>query len=327
MNVPEMRWILAFDASCEKCLKISSAVAQACDGKLELLPLAHPDVGRWREQSLGSQAPWTPTLIKVQADKIRSWTGTAMGIPLACRLGPRSTMRVLRSLGQLRRQAGEHPSEEGAGERTVGRKKFLQLGTGIAVVAGMILAGRTTAFAERKCATIDSWIEANKERLPEHYDAIIAYPMEYRMAIFSALSTESKSRFWLEHLNRYCTTHPGLTAEQVKVLDSATAIAGTQSTFERTLDPDMSRRLGDLKEAAVEAFGYNEARALIATLGPPDESAASRASLLDKPSCQCSDRDNWCSNNQYCGKTNNCQRHKGCGSLGLYVCNGLCKNP
>ncbi|GAA0593290.1 hypothetical protein GCM10010174_05510 [Kutzneria viridogrisea] len=191
----------------------------------------------------------------------------------------------------------------------------------------MILAGRTAAFAERKCAAIDSWIEANKERLPEHYDAIIAYPMEYRMAIFSALSTESKSRFWLEHLNRYRTTHPGLTAEQVKVLDSATAIAGTQSTFERTLDPDMSRRLGDLKEAAVEAFGYNEARALIATLGPPDESAASRASLLDKPSCQCSDRDNWCSNNQYCGKTNNCQRHKGCGSLGLYVCNGLCKNP
>jgi hypothetical protein len=85
MNVPEARWILAFDASCEKCRKISSAVARACDGKLELLSLAHPDVSRWREQSLGSRASWTPTLIKVQADKIRSWTGTAMGFPLACR--------------------------------------------------------------------------------------------------------------------------------------------------------------------------------------------------------------------------------------------------
>jgi hypothetical protein len=74
--------VLAFDASCGVCRDASRAVALRCDEKLELMPLAHPDVRRWREQSLGSRAAWTPTLIKVQAGDVRAWTGPAMVIAL-----------------------------------------------------------------------------------------------------------------------------------------------------------------------------------------------------------------------------------------------------
>jgi hypothetical protein len=47
-------WLLAFDASCGTCRKISSAVVDVCVRKLEVLPLLHPDVRQWREQSLRS---------------------------------------------------------------------------------------------------------------------------------------------------------------------------------------------------------------------------------------------------------------------------------
>jgi len=57
------RWVLAFDASCNTCREISAQVSSASDGKLEVLPLNHPDVQRWRQQGLGVQPPWAPTLL------------------------------------------------------------------------------------------------------------------------------------------------------------------------------------------------------------------------------------------------------------------------
>jgi predicted DCC family thiol-disulfide oxidoreductase YuxK len=103
MSGTQARWILAFDASCGTCRGISRAVAEACDGKLKLMPLAHPDVRQWREQSLGSQAAWAPTLIRIQVDDVRAWTGPAMVVALVRHLGSRSTMRVLGALMQQRR--------------------------------------------------------------------------------------------------------------------------------------------------------------------------------------------------------------------------------
>src|SRR5882757_1299577 len=56
------RWVLAFDASCGTCRQISGVAGEACDGKLEVLPLADANVRQWREQSLGVDAEWAPTL-------------------------------------------------------------------------------------------------------------------------------------------------------------------------------------------------------------------------------------------------------------------------
>ena len=105
------RWVLAFDDSCGKCRAMSRAIERACAARLEMMPLAHPDVRKWREQSLGSRAPWVPTLIRV-ADEVRAWTGLAMGIVLVRHLGALSTMRVLEALGRQRRARKKAVSEQ-----------------------------------------------------------------------------------------------------------------------------------------------------------------------------------------------------------------------
>jgi hypothetical protein len=56
MSNVRARWVLAFDASCGSCRTVSHAIGQACDGKLEVLPLAHPEVQRWRQATLGPDA-------------------------------------------------------------------------------------------------------------------------------------------------------------------------------------------------------------------------------------------------------------------------------
>jgi hypothetical protein len=96
------RWVLAFDASCGCCRAISHAVAQASGGALEVLPLSNPDVRRWRERSLGSSAPWTPTLIEVAGTDVTAWTGPSLALRLVGHLGARSSMRVLAALGRSR---------------------------------------------------------------------------------------------------------------------------------------------------------------------------------------------------------------------------------
>jgi len=105
-----------------------------------VLPLAHPDVLKWRERSLGPRAPWVPTLLRIRGEEVRAWTGISIVIPLARRLGPRSTIRVLHSLGELSRQRTERTAgEEQNG--AIGRGQFLKLGGGVALATGLVLAG------------------------------------------------------------------------------------------------------------------------------------------------------------------------------------------
>lgn len=141
------RWIFSFDATCGRCREISTATSKACDRKFEVLPLAHPDVLKWRERSLGPRAPWVPTLLRIRGEEVRAWTGISIAIPLARRLGPRSTIRVLHSLGELSGQrTGRTAAEEQNG--AIGRGKFLKLSGGVALATGLILAGFKFSDAE-----------------------------------------------------------------------------------------------------------------------------------------------------------------------------------
>ncbi len=123
MNAMAARWVLAFDASCGTCREVSRAVARACDGRLEVLPLSHDAVREWRAQAVGSSSQWAPTLLRVQDGRVRAWTGRAMGLALVRHLGPRGTMNVLRALGRLR-----HDDEETAPTRTLRRLAHIPAG-------------------------------------------------------------------------------------------------------------------------------------------------------------------------------------------------------
>lgn len=320
------RWILSFDASCGRCREISSAVSRACDGKLEVLPLKHPDVCKWREQSLGFQAPWAPTLVRVHSDSVRAWTGRLMIIPLVRQLGPRSTIHVLRSLGELRGRVAGLPIrqvENGA----LGRAQFLKLGAGVALVTGIIISGQAPALAEPEFVIARRWVGKNRDRLPQFYDDVIAYPVAYRKAIFSAQTPLVQSRLWVEHLTRYRSTHPGLSEEQENLIERALVVASNESTFDskRDLSDGTGQQIKDLEEAAKRVFGPDESYALIGTLGPSERPTVSTANR----GCTCSAEHDYCTNGSVCySDSENCLHSgpPGCGGFYKSVCNGLCQS-
>jgi hypothetical protein len=210
---------------------------------------------------MGPAAPSVPTLLRVTEDA-RAWTGPAMGVRLARLLGVRSTTRVLGALGELKRG-------EGAG-RQFGRQQFLRFGAGAVVAGGLILTGKAPAFGSQSRSELDTWLTANKNNLPTRYSEVVKYPMAYRRAIFVASSPETKRGLWADHLKSCRALHPALGAKQAEVVSLATALVGDRSLFAGTGEPAaaMDGRLEALKSAAAEAFGIDEARSLIATLGP-----------------------------------------------------------
>ncbi|MGW7415859.1 hypothetical protein [Streptomyces sp. NPDC054863] len=112
-----------------------------------------------------------------------------MAVPLVRRLGVGSAVRVVRAFGRLR-----HPADrtaDGAGD-LMGRKRFLQLGVGAAVVAGLAVTGQVPAFARSGRCKSQAWVEANMDRLPRQYADFSAYPMSYRRQIYPHLPPRTK---------------------------------------------------------------------------------------------------------------------------------------
>ncbi|MEV0242331.1 bacteriocin fulvocin C-related protein [Streptomyces sp. NPDC050674] len=315
MEKPDPRWVLAFDGSCATCRKISSAVSQACDGRLEVLPLDDSRVGQWREQAYGTDAPWAPTLLRAGSGGVRAWTGGAMTVPLLRRLGPRSALRVLRALGDLRGADARHTADRPVTGRTLRRAQFLRAGAGLVVAAGVIMRGSTPAFAENEAEAARRWVLAHRDALPTTYDDVAALPVSHRRALHEALPAKARSGLWSEHLRRFGAARPELSAAQRRVLDRALAVASDPATFEGEPPAEVAK----LGEAARDAFGPAEARAMLAVLGPAPQAAP-------PPNCECNRIDVYCGWDGDC-IDNGCRHTSmGCGSLYIYPCNGLCFN-
>ncbi|SDS60235.1 bacteriocin fulvocin C-related protein [Jiangella sp. DSM 45060] len=310
-----VRWILAFDASCGTCREISAAVARAAEDRLEVLPLRHPDVEGWRRRA--GDPEWAPTLLRVDGDEVRAWTGARLAVPLARRLGPRTSAAVLRALGRLRREAAGRPLDRSG---TLDRAGFLRLGAGAVVAAGMVFAGRTPAFAERTCTAAQAWVDAHRDALPAGYDAFGAYPMAYRRAIYAAHPAAVRSALWTEHVTRFDAARSEVTVRQRAVLDAAAAVAAGPTMHEPAARPDDALR--DLHDDAVAAFGEAGAYALLGTLGPDDGSAVLAARA---PDCDCATESVFCHGFPCRRGMWNCNTSEfGCGDFWFFRCDGMC---
>lgn len=331
MSSTETRWVLTFDASCGTCRAVAQVIESERRGKgLELLSLADRDVERWRSQALGTNPPWAPTLLEVGPSRVRGWTGMRMGIRLIGRLGLRGTTRVLRALGSMT-SADRGSTEASSG---VPRKGFLRLAAGTLVAGGLVLAGRTPAFADSGTAELRSWLKQNKGNLPTRYDDVVSYSMPYRRAIFTESTPRVKSALWVAHVERFRASRPDLTDQQVEVIERAIAVMGDVSLFEQRIraGDDADKVVSELKTVAIEAFGRDEAYALIAQLGTP---AKPEAAVL-AGDCGCSPNSDWCggycqacchfTSECPCGGVPCCCEYSGtgCGSGWIYSCNGVC---
>lgn len=345
MVVSSPRWIIAFDASCGACREISAIVSHACASRLEVLPLTHRDVQRWRAEALGADAPWAPTLLRLTGGQAHAWTGPRMTLPLLRRLGLRSAFRVVSALGELpdHRAATDRHEDEGA----VSRKQFLRFGAGAGVAAGLLLTGKAPAFAAARrpgtWADPAAWARANKAKLPRTYDEVVSYPEMYRRAIHVESSPQVRSQLWAEQLSRYQAAHPALSVDQASVVDTASKLAADPATFADTMTTQVRQRLSTLKDSAIKAFGNSDARQLVAMLGPAEPVLMSANASGAIPAgvivngCGCSVESDYCVQSS-CVPWQDCTCNGpfpndcipcsavsgGCGTFYQYPCDGGC---
>jgi hypothetical protein len=130
------RLVLGFDAGCTTCSGLAEQIEAQVGGGLEVRSLRDPQMEHWRQQALGENAPWAPTLVEISGGKVEAWTGLRMGVYLARRLGPAASWKMARILGELR---GSNRAQ--SSPRTgITRSRFIT-GLGGAVVGVSVLSG------------------------------------------------------------------------------------------------------------------------------------------------------------------------------------------
>ncbi|WP_163509806.1 bacteriocin fulvocin C-related protein [Fodinicola acaciae] len=299
---------------------------RASAGRLEVVPLGRADVTAWRQQALGPDPVWAPTLIRLDED-VRAWTGPRMALPLVRRLGPRASMRVLSALGELRRP--DKPSKN-----SLTRGQFLRLGGGAAVAAGVLLTSSSPALgADRQRSQAREWVAANAGKLPQRYDEVVAHAPAYRRAIYEASSPAVRSQLWVEQLTRQRGAH--LSAAQRDLLDKVLALATDEATFS---DDPATRsaarpRIDALRDTAKQVFERDQVHAMFVSLGPALQPGVVAPEACDV--CECSTEDDWCSKparycreitcSRECDQPHGCHCFSLCGFLYSYECNGYCE--
>jgi hypothetical protein len=134
------RLVLGFDAGCMTCSELARRIEERVGNKIEVLSLNDPFMARWREQVLGKDAPWVPTLVEVEGGAIHAWTGVRMGARLSRALGPLATWRVMQVLGEANDDLELVDSVAARAASGLTRGQFLK-GVGGAAVAMSILGG------------------------------------------------------------------------------------------------------------------------------------------------------------------------------------------
>lgn len=135
------RLVLGFDAGCMTCSELARKIEDEVGEKLEVRPLHDPQVTHWREQALGEDAPWAPTLVEVKGGEVKAWTGLKMGVMLSRRLGPGTTWRVMQLIGEIKAAPSATPN---AG---LSRGQFIKGLGGTAVAASVLLSGTFSSVA------------------------------------------------------------------------------------------------------------------------------------------------------------------------------------
>ena len=131
-----MHRYLLFDSGCSQCTEIAQAVEQATQGGLEARSLRDPTMQRLLAQARPHWR-WQPALLEVAGDRVRAFTGLAMGLRLMGVLGLR---RVWRLAKLVRRLSAPLASTKGMAGVDWRRRRFLRYALG--TLGGFAFLGR-----------------------------------------------------------------------------------------------------------------------------------------------------------------------------------------
>jgi hypothetical protein len=90
-----MERFLLFDSGCSSCSELAHAIERETDGLLKARSLREREI----QTLLDRVRPgwyWEPTLMEVQGDSVRIFTGLAMRLRIFTGLGPKRTWRIAR---------------------------------------------------------------------------------------------------------------------------------------------------------------------------------------------------------------------------------------
>lgn len=151
--------VLGYDAACGTCVQTAQSVRAATEGKVDVLPLNDPEMLAWRNSFWDGQPPHAPTLIEVDGEKVKGWTGLGLANALFLRTGSRKMWAISKSLGDKR------PSGTDAGPT---RSTFLRGAFGAAAGFAILTGGALPARADTKS---DHWLAnikiSTSEEMPE----------------------------------------------------------------------------------------------------------------------------------------------------------------
>jgi len=151
-----------------------------------------------------------------------------------------------------------------------------------------------------------------------------------RKAAFANMSAQDKANLWHVHLALNMAQHSEWNDQQRSVVLEAAALV-TARLYEIPRGAQWTALVDEparvLMQKALLVFSKKEAVALFVELGGSEPSAHHKAKPAASPSpCDCSHESDWCMS--YDCYSNNCKSSvMGCGTLGLYACDGLCFSP
>ncbi|MEU7206030.1 bacteriocin fulvocin C-related protein [Streptomyces sp. NPDC045470] len=305
-------WLLAFDAGCGACSEVAGEIGGLMDDRLTMAGLGDAPVRALRRQALGDDPPFVPTLLAVQGDRVRAWTGPALSVRLCRLLGPAGSLRVVRALN--RTDVLVH------GDRRRLLKAVPGLALGAFLVSGGLAAPAMASPGRRMTAAAAEEWAAGLERLPTGYREVTALPMPQRRAVYARVPDRAKAGLWLEHVQRYRAAHPELSGPRTAMLEKVAAavpalFAGTGAWPAAEADR--------LREESVAVLGPDVSFAALGVLGPADSPApAAPGTSRLLMNCDCHKGASGCSS---CGNSVPCTpQASGCGWLWQQNCDGVC---
>jgi hypothetical protein len=308
-------WLLAFDTGCRTCSDVIGQVKEQVQDRLTLAGLTEPRIAELRRRALGDRPRFAPTLIAVDGDPVRAWTGPRLSARLARLLGPARSVAVLRALN--RADVVVNGSRRGL------LKAVPLAALGAFVLSGGLAAPAMAAPGRRRMTTAE--VEAAVDRLqplPSSYAEMTALPMAVRRAVYARHPATRRAELWREQLVRYRSAHPDLTGDQVAVIEQALALL---PTVFGSAGGAGSAQLDQVKEAAVAAFGPRTAATILGTLGPLEQPAPATVTPMNDCGCDCDCNPDFtpCDG---CGEVAWDCRHTydGCGFLWKQSCTGSC---
>lgn len=148
-----------------------------------------------------------------------------------------------------------------------------------------------------------------------------------RKATFNLLSAEDKSSLWRVHFGLNLARHPEWTEQQRAIVLEAIAMMAPQ-LYKTPKDNNWTRLVDEpvrlLAQKALLVFTKEEAAALFSELGFTEQSKLNHAKGGTR-GCACSQESDWCSHQ--CISTGCTVLTWGCGTFGIYACNGKCYTP